>query len=125
MEGTVSNYQDQTYHFKGLWEIPSVCGLKIVKKTDKTVVIATDLFEENPGTSITEWNTKLAKEICDNNNIKYNELVYIEHTPYKQTKLSFNQESFFRVTFDIVDDKFENPQWQEMNKNEIDQLITE
>jgi len=125
MEAKVSKYQDQIYNFNGLWDIPSICGLKIVKKQDKTIVIATDLFDENPGTSITEWNTKLAKEFCDKNEIDCKQLVYIEHTPDKKTKLSFNQESFYKVKFDIVDDKFENPKWQEISKEEVNKLITE
>ena len=125
MDTDVSNYQDQIYHFKGLWDLPSICGLKIVKKPNNSIIIATDLFDENPGTSITEWNTKLVKEICDNNNINYNEVIYIEHTPNKKTKLSFNQESFYQVKFNIVDDKFDNPKWEEMTKDQVDKLITE
>ena len=125
MEAKVSNYQDQVYQFKGLWDRPSICGLKIIKKSDFTVVIATDLFDENPGTSITSWNTKLAQELCDLHKIDYNQLIYIEHTPDKKTKLSFNHESFFKVTFDVKDDKFENPKWQEMSKEEVNILITE
>jgi len=125
MEAKVSKYQDQIYHFKGLWDLPSICGLKIVKKQNETIVIATDLFEENPGTSITEWNSKLAKEICDKHEIDSKHLVYIEHTPDKKTKLSFNQETFYKVKFDVVDDKFENPQWQEITKEEVNKLITE
>lgn len=124
METNVSNYQNQIYKFKGLWDLSSICGLKIVKKQNETVVIATDLFEDNPGTSITEWNTKLIKEICDNNNINYNEVIYIEHTPNKKTKLSFNQESFYKVKFDIIDDKFDNPKWKVLTKDQVDKLIT-
>ena len=125
MDTNVSNYQDQIYHFKGLWDLPSICGLKIIKKPSNSIVIATDLFDENPGTSITEWNTKLIKEICDNNKINYNEVIYIEHTPNKKTKLSFNQESFYQVRFNIIDDKFDNPKWEEMTKDQVDKLITE
>ena len=125
MEEKASIYQDQVYNFKGLWDVPSICGLKIVKKEDKTVVIATDLYDDNPGTSITEWNTKLAKEICDKNEIDHNKLIFIEHTPQKNTKLSFNQESFFQVSFDLVNDKFDNPKWKELTKEEVDKLITE
>lgn len=125
MENQENIYQDQIYNFKGLWDLPSICGLKIVKKQKETIVIVTDLFDDNPGTSVTEWNTKLAKEICDNNNIQYNELIYIEHTPDKKTKLSFNLESFFQVSFDISDDKFDNPKWKELSKDEVNKLITE
>ena len=125
MESKVSNYQDEIYNYNGLWELPSFCGLKILKKENNTIVIVTDLFEDNPGTPITEWNTKLAKEICDKNEIDYNSLVFIEHTPNKKTKLSFNQETFFKVNFDISEDKFENPKWKELTKEEVDNIIKE
>jgi len=125
MEVEISNYQDQIYHFNGMWDLPSICGLKIVKKQDCSVIVATDLFDENPGTSITEWNAKLAKELCDKFEIKYNQFIYIEHTPNKKTKLSFNRESFFKVKFDILDDKFDNPRWEEISKEEVNKLITE
>lgn len=125
METEVNKYQDEVYHFNGLWDVPSICGIKIVKKADSTVIIATDLYDDNPGTSITEWNTKLAKELCDKYKIGYDQLIYIEHTPDKKTKLSFNLESFFKVKFDIVDDKFDNPQWEEITKEEVNKLITE
>lgn len=125
METIINKYQDQVYHFKGLWDIPSICGLKIVNKKENTIVIATDLFEENPGTSITEWNTQLAKELCDKFEIDYRKLIYIEHTPDKKTKLSFNLESFYKVNFQVIDDKFENPKWEEMSKEEVNNLITE
>lgn len=125
METKVSDYQDQIYHYKGLWDIPSICGLKIVRKEDQTVIIATDLFDENPGTSITEWNTKLVKELCDKYEIDYNKFIYIEHTPDKKTKLSFNRESFYKVSFEIVNDKFDNPNWTDISKEEVTNLITE
>lgn len=125
METKTSKYQDQLYHFKGLWDLPSICGLKIVKKSNKTIIIATDLFDENPGTSVTEWNTKLAKELCDDNAINYKELIYIEHTPNKDTKLSFNRETFYKVNFDISNNGFDNPQWEELTKSEVDKLLTE
>ncbi len=125
MSTDVNLYQDQLYDFKGLWDVPSICGLKIERKENKIIIIVTDLFEENPGTSITEWNTKLAKELCDKFEINYESLVFIEHTPNKETKLSFNRESFFQVKFDIINDKFDNPQWIEMTKEEVDKLITE
>jgi hypothetical protein len=125
MEIKTGKYQDQLYHFKGLWDIPSICGLKIVKKADKAIIIATDLFDENPGTSITEWNSKLAKELCDKNDIKYQDLIFIEHTPNKDTKLSFNRETFYKVNFDISDNGFVNPQWEELTKEDVDKLLTE
>jgi len=102
-----SNYQDQVYNYKGLWDIPSMCGLKIVKKSNKTIVIATELYENNPGTSVADWNTKLAKELCAKYEIDPQSIVFIEHTPDKETKLKFNLESFsfnIEIIFSSFDD---------------------
>lgn len=96
MEGKAGNYQDEIYHFKGLWDLPSICGLKVVNKENNTVVIATDLFEQNPGTSITEWNTKLAKEICDQRNIKHENLIFIEHTPRRIPNYHLTRNRFLK-----------------------------
>ena len=43
MEAKVGNYQDQLYHFNGLWDLPSICGLKIVKKEDNTIIIGASI----------------------------------------------------------------------------------
>ncbi|MEE4198179.1 MAG: hypothetical protein V2I54_11080 [Bacteroidales bacterium] len=125
MNSTKSSFVEQEYHFKGMWDVPSVCGLKIVRKAHKTIVIVTDLYEENPGTPVTEWNAKLASQICTEFEIKPEELVFIERTPDKQTKLSFNKETFFRVLFEQHGYEFNEPDWQELSKDEVNKLINE
>lgn len=125
MDFETGKYIDQEYLFKGMWDIPSICGLKIVRKPKSTIVIVTDLYEKNPGTPITEWNTKLAGEICQKFEINPEELIFIERTPDKKTKLSFNKETFFKVVFDQNGYEFDKPDWQELTKEEVEQLITE
>jgi hypothetical protein len=120
-----NKYQDQVYHFKGLWDVPSICGIKIVKKKEKSVIIATDLYDNNPGTSITEWNTKLAWELCNKFDLNPEMIIFIEHTPEKETKLEFNRETFFQVNFTIENGKFVNPDWNKLTKQEVDILIGE
>jgi hypothetical protein len=120
-----NKYQDQVYNFKGLWDLPSFCGLKMVKKADKTIVIATDLYDKNPGTSITEWNTRLAMELCNKFEINPKNIIFIEHTPEKDTKLEFNRETFFRVDFTLENNQFINPDWNQLTKEEVDKLISE
>jgi hypothetical protein len=120
-----NKYQDQVYHFKGLWDLPSICGLKIVEKADKSIIIATDLYDNNPGTSITEWNSKLAMEICNKYQLNPEKIIFIEHTPNKETKLEFNRETFFQVNFTIENGKFVNPDWNQLTKQEVDKLIDE
>jgi len=125
MDSEKEQFIDKEYHFKGMWDLPSICGLKIVQKPDKTIVIVTDLYEKNPGTPVTEWNTKLASQICKEFEIKPEKLVFIERTPDKKTKLSFNRETFFKVFFEQNGDEFENPDWQEMTKDDVNKIINE
>jgi len=120
-----NKYQDQVYHFKGLWDLPSICGLKIVKKADKSIIIATDLYDNNPGTSITEWNSKLAMEICNKYELNPEKIIFIEHTPNKETKLEFNRETFFQVNFTLENGMFVNPDWNQLTQKDVDQLIGE
>ena len=120
-----NKYQDKVYNFKGLWDLPSICGLKILKKGDKSIIIATDLYDQNPGTSITEWNTKLAMEICEKFDLNPENIVFIEHTPDKDTKLEFNRETFFQVSFTLENGKFVDPDWNQLTKEEVDKLVNE
>ncbi|MGM0503167.1 MAG: hypothetical protein ACQESQ_01020 [Bacteroidota bacterium] len=125
MDSEKGQFVEREYNFKGMWDVPSVCGLKIVRKPEKTIVIVTDLYEKNPGTPITEWNTKLAGQICKEFEIKPEELIFIERTPDKQTKLSFNKETFFKVIFEQNGSEFNNPDWQELSKDEVFKLTND
>ncbi len=116
-------YIDTLFEYNGLWDAPSKCGLKIIEKTDKTIVIATELYDINPGTSVTEWTAPLATCISKENNIPFDRLVFIEHTRDTGSKLSFNSETFFQVTFEIEEDKFVKPKWDQLKKEEIDSMI--
>ena len=46
-------YYDEIFDFAGQWDMPSKCGLKIIQHNDKKTVIVTELYQDNPGTSVT------------------------------------------------------------------------
>ena len=48
-----AKYYDEQFEFKGQWDMPSKCGLKIFDYKGKKVVVVTELYQENPGTSVT------------------------------------------------------------------------
>jgi hypothetical protein len=117
-------YMDQHFDFAGQWETPSKCGLKIVKRKDgKTLAIATEIYRQNPGTPVTEWVAPLATDILKHVNVQPEELLFIEHTPDLKSKLSFYGETFDRVDFDWEEDKFINPRWTRLTKEEVDKLM--
>jgi len=118
------DFIDQNFEFKGLWDIPSLCGLKITVKNEKTIVIVSELHKENTGTSVTKWCAQLANLICEQNKINTGKLVYIEHTPEMNSKLSFYEETFNIVQFDFIDNKFANPKWQAISKEDVIGMIS-
>ena len=118
-----SKYIDEIYNYAGRWGIPSHCGIKIVKKPSQTIVIATELYETNPGTSVTDFTAQLANYICKNEGIDPAKMVFIEHTPDKKSKLEFYKETFDIVEFDLEEQKFSNPKWNRVAKEEVDEMI--
>lgn len=94
------DYYDEIFNFKGQWDMPSACGLKIRRHEGKTYVIVTELYQENPGTSITYAGRTLANQICEAKGINPENMVYIECAPDTNSKLSFYEEEYYIVDFD-------------------------
>lgn len=92
-------YYDEIFEFKGQWDMPSCCGLKIRKKMDKTYIIVTELYQDNPGTSVTYAAKYLADQICQSKKLDMKECVYIECAPNTNSKLSFYDEEYYQVDF--------------------------
>ncbi|MCL2804562.1 MAG: hypothetical protein FWD26_01305 [Treponema sp.] len=96
-------YYDEIFDFKGQWDMPSRCGLKILLSGDtdftKTVVIVTELYQDNPGTTVTAAGKSLMSQICQSKNLDPNDIVYVQCNPNTNSKLSFYDENFFEVTF--------------------------
>lgn len=103
---------DMVFEFEGAWGLPSKCGLKHIKFNGKDIVLVTELYKENPGTSITQVTCSLAMQACSKLNIELDNLIYIEHNPDMNSKLSFYREEFYKVKFEIIEGRFENPSWK-------------
>lgn len=93
------SYFDRIYDFKGLWDMPSRCGLKLIKGRNKTVILATELYQDNPGSSITRVSRSLMEQICNEFSLHHTKIVYIECAPAMNSKLSFYEQEFFVVDF--------------------------
>jgi hypothetical protein len=91
-------YYDEIFDFKGQWDMPSRCGLKIIH-SEKTIVIVTELYQDNSGTSITAAGKNLAEQICKSKGLNLGEIMYLECNPNTGSKLSFYDEEFFEVDF--------------------------
>lgn len=95
-----AEYFDEIFEFKGEWDMPSTCGLKIRSLDGKPCVIVTELYQDNPGTSVTYAGKKLAEQICEAKGLNLSDIVYVECNPNTNSKLSFYDEEFFQVDFD-------------------------
>ena len=111
-------YYDEIFNFKGQWDVPSSCGLRILRK-EKTVVIVTELYQDNPGTSVTAAGKNLAMQICRSKGLDLNGIIYIECNPDTNSKLSFYDEEFFEVDFSGS----ANPVYRQLNAAEIKNLF--
>lgn len=120
---TSLNNIDEIFVFKGLWDVESKCGLKIIEKGDKYVLIVSELYLDNPGTSITQASTILPKQICEHFEIPFDKIIYIEHNPDMNSKLSFYDEEFFLVTYNIINNEFTNPIYKQLINKEIKNYI--
>ena len=112
-------YYDEIFDFKGQWDILSKCGLKIIEKEGKKYVVVTELYQENPGTSVTYAGKSLAKQICEKKDLSLSEIIYIECTPDTNSVLSFYDEQYFEVTFN---DK-QQAHYRKLSKEEAEQYI--
>jgi len=122
MKASESNIEE-IIDFKGLWDLPSKCGIRQIKKEDAHIIIVTELYQDNPGSSITSVSASLATQIAERYNIDPVKMIYIESSPNMNSKLSFYDEEYYRVIFDVKEGVFINPQWTKLLKEEFVQLI--
>ena len=112
-------YFDEIFNFAGQWDMPSCCGLKIIRKQEINYIIVTELYQENPGTSVTYAAESLYKQICEAKHLTNEHNIYIECNPDTNSKLSFYDEEYFEVTFEEGQD----PKYRQLEKTEIKYIL--
>ena len=112
-------YYDEIFNFAGQWDMPSACGLKIINKNDKTYVIVTELYQDNPGTSVTYAAESLYKQILEAKGLAAENVCYIECNPDTNSKLSFYDEEYFEVNFEDGNP----PKYRQLDPTEIQSIL--
>ena len=112
-------YYDEIFEFRGQWDLPSACGLKIREVEGKTYVIVTEMYQENPGTSVTYAGRSLAEQICEAKGLNLSDIIYLECTPDTNSKLSFYDEEYFRVDF-----SGERPAYTQLPTDELHRILS-
>ena len=113
-------YYDEIFEFTGQWEQPSACGLKIINKDYKKIVVVTELYQDNPGTSVTSVGKNLAKQICEKKGLSLPDIMYLECTPDTNSVLSFYDEQYFEVTFNDT----QQATYRKLSKDEVECLFS-
>jgi len=121
-----NQYMDQYLDYPGQWGSPSRCGIRVIDRKDsRKLVIATEIYRQNPGTPVTEWCAPLATQILNSLDISYDRFIFIEHTPDMGSKLAFYSETFDLVTFDWDGNKLTDPKWKRLERHEVDAMMVE
>ncbi|HOS84057.1 MAG TPA: hypothetical protein PK199_03980 [Bacteroidales bacterium] len=113
----------QLFDFKGRLGLASKCGLYIKQKGEISIVIVTELYQDNPGSSITSVTASLAMQIAQAFDISIENMVYIESSPDMKSKLSFYEEEYYLVNFEYTDNSLQNPSWKKLSKDEFKAII--
>ena len=116
-------YYDEVFDFNGQWDIPSKCGLKIRPHNEKTYLIVSELYQDNPGTSVTYAGYSLLKQICQKKGFSEQDIIYIECTPDTNSKLSFYNEDFFEVSFPELKGETGRPAYKQLSTDEIKAIL--
>ena len=116
-------YYDEVFDFKGQWDTPSKCGLKIVIYQSKTFIIVTELYQDNPGTSVTYAGLSLLKQICERKGFDEADIVYLECNPDTSSKLSFYDEEIYEVTFPDMNGGNGKPVYRQLPKDEVNAIL--
>jgi len=116
-------YYDEIFDFSGQWEVASKCGIKLLHPSGKTVLIVTELYQDNPGTSVTYAGYSLARQICEQKGLRLSDLRYVECNPDTNSKLSFYDEEYFEVTFPETEGQTGRPQYKPLSAEEVKALF--
>lgn len=121
-----NQYMDRYFEYAGHWGSPSKCGLLVMRRLDgKVLVIATEIYRQNPGTPVTEWCAPLATQIMQSLDCTPENFIFVEHTPDLKSKLSFYEETFDLLQFEWNGEGFSNPKWERLTNEQVNQMMDE
>lgn len=107
-------YIDEIFHFQGKWEMPSLCGLIIRKKDDRDIVILSELYQENPGSSVTDMIEILAGLIVQKYNLDPEKAVFIVRNPERSAHYEFFAETFHQAHMTWDGEIFSGLSWEKV-----------
>lgn len=98
--------------FEGLYGAESVCFVRVFHKSERPVVVVTEL-PENKGTSITNWASRVFQQAAINARVHGLDPIFVEHYPPRGVR----PQSFCVVRFNS---RFDGPKWKHLTVAELD-----
>ena len=87
-------------------------------------MIVTELYQDNPGTSVTFAGYSLVKQICERKKLRTEEITYLECNPDTNSKLSFYDEAYFEVSFPEMKGETGQPEYRRLSEEEVITLFS-
>lgn len=113
---------DMIFDLKGFLGLKNSYRLKIFRTPEKDVVIATEL-RDDPEKSTSNTADKLATQVIDKFEINPERLLWIEHYPTLILDSSVKKERFDTVKLQWNGKKFSNPEWKNIQKEDVETMI--
>ena len=114
---------DDVYYFQGKWEMPSLCGLKIIKKDHNTIVVLTELYTDNTGSSVTEMILTLAVKIVGEYSLDPERTMFIVRNPERSAHHEFFAETFHRAGMIWAENVFTGLTWERLEIDDLKELL--
>ncbi|MBW6460052.1 MAG: hypothetical protein K0B08_05710 [Bacteroidales bacterium] len=113
-------YVDAIFHFSGKWDMPSLCGIQIRKMDNRMLVILTELYEQNPGSSVTGLIGSVAGEVVKHYGIPPETAVFIVHNPERSAHHEFFAETFYFAHMKWDGEKYSYPEWEKTGEESFE-----
>jgi len=107
-------YVDEIFHFPGHWEMPSLCGVQIRRREEGVTVILTELYQENPGSSVTGMVEAVATGVVKRYSLEPEKTEFIVHNPERSSKYEFFSEMFYRAKMQWDGEKYCDVFWEKL-----------
>ncbi|MDX9905652.1 MAG: hypothetical protein RBS55_03595 [Bacteroidales bacterium] len=107
-------YTREVFYFSGQWEMPSHCGILKEERDGMTYVILTEMYETNPGSSVTSMIETIAKDILSIYGMDPGKAEFIVRTPMRNAHYTFYAETFYRALMKWDGERFTGLEWEKM-----------
>lgn len=116
---------DITFHYVGLLERYSQCRLRVWEEAGKPPVVLFTQLQDRRGTNITDAIERLAWEAYKLLERPRMGIAVVEHyrDPASVRGTTEYREEFDIVTLTATPSGFCNPQWRQVSKEEVEQLL--